>query len=96
MSPTRHALLLGLRADRDMTERSRNRWPELCICNHDERDHAKGTGRCRSVDSYGFPCECLSFERDASDDDSDDADDNGETEAEAVAKAAQSIMRSRW
>lgn len=74
-----------------MTERSRNRWPELCTCNHDERDHAKGAGRCRSVDSYGFPCECPSFERD----DSDDADDNGETKAEAVAKTEQSIMHSR-
>lgn len=38
--------------------------PDVCSCHHDETDH-RSSGRCRMRDSYGEPCGCWAFERDA-------------------------------
>lgn len=47
-------------------------WPDTCTCGHLRAAHSKAETMCFGHDSYGQPCTCFGFERDASMDPEDD------------------------
>jgi hypothetical protein len=52
----------------------------LCSCGHDDATHIRYVDRCLGTDSYGFACECISFEHSDSctDFDNDGEEDEGD------------------